>query len=200
MTLFAVNILNNVFVLMMFQDLSCQSFECAEWKVCFKNSTISIFGFYRPYSEKHQVTQSTSLLNLLSHYNKSTRKLNLLLFWAISLFILTVNQTVAPEKFWNVWKSLGMIQHVHTATHNSGHILDLIVTKKGDKLANVIIQWWTISYLTIVLSPASLNKINLHWWEKNGHLETGNQFRNNLCGQIWCTWIISRVNRPLLVS
>lgn len=112
-----------------------QSFEFTEWEIKCKTLRLAVMGVYRPqYSKTHPVTEATFLKEFPELLGK-------VLFKPISVLILgDFNLHVDDDtdcyskRFNECLQSYGLVQHVKTPTHISGHVLDLILTRRADRL------------------------------------------------------------------
>lgn len=111
-----------------------QSFECAEWRLSFNNFVSYVIGIYRPpYSEKHPVILAkfiTEFTQLLESIVLKTEPVIIMGDFNIHLDNVT---DCYSKQFNQCLQSFGLIQHVVNPTHVSGHTLDLIISRKGDK-------------------------------------------------------------------
>ena len=107
-----------------------RSFEYALWTVCLKSVSLSVLAIYRPpYSEVHRVSIKSFcdeigdfLVDVSLHNN------NLIVMGDLNIYIDDQEDTVA-KGFLEIMEALGMSQHVTSATHNAGHMLDQIYTE-----------------------------------------------------------------------
>ena len=112
------------------------SFEFSEWdlRVDNNNSLLIVIIYRAPFSLAHPITVSSFIAEF-------TEYLESLIFPSCPLLITgdfntrnDDNDDVDSLRFLEFIKSMGLEQHVHTATHAHGHILDLVITRQSDYL------------------------------------------------------------------
>ena len=117
---------------------SFQSFEYAEWKVSFRNFVFLVVGVYRPpYSEKHPVTQTMFITEFSDQLENLSLTPDPIVILGDFNLHLDDKTDYYSTQFLKCLQSFGFKQHVSMPTHTSGHILDLIITRKGDKISDV---------------------------------------------------------------
>ena len=112
-----------------------RSFECFQLDISANNKTMSIFPIYRP--EPSMVSMSTffrefssymEMLSILSHEVLIVGDFNI---------HLDMTNTPNSRKFMDILLSFNFVQHVAESSHESGHILDLVISRQSDFVSNV---------------------------------------------------------------
>ena len=112
-----------------------ESFEYAEWKITTKSCNLVVVGLYRPpYSEKHRVTQSQFLHEFPSLLEKLSMCNEPILILGDINFHCEIKDDVYTKQLLSQLKSFNMKQIVDTPTHNSGHTLDVIITRCNETI------------------------------------------------------------------
>lgn len=114
---------------------SFQTFELIELLLNAKSSTFRIVVIYRPpISSTNKLTYSAFLeefTTLLEHISLASGKLHVMVGHC------HVNEEGSNAlKFLELLKIFDLEQHVNIPTHNSGHTLDLISTRKDESVIN----------------------------------------------------------------
>ena len=115
-----------------------RSFECVEWKISNQTLIFSVFGIYRPpYSERHPFT----LASFIQEFTEFLERVSLYTTPIVIMGDFNIHMDNASDcytkQFHHCLKTFDLIQNVTTKTHTGGHILDLIITRKGDKHTKV---------------------------------------------------------------
>ena len=113
------------------------NFEFALWKVSNIHSSIVILGIYRPPTrnfDTDQNTLQTFLIEFTKFHNDISAEHNDIII--AGDFNIHVNSEIDndADQFLNMLETLGLLQHIHFATHNKGNILDLIITEQFSKI------------------------------------------------------------------
>lgn len=115
------------------------SFEFSHWMVEFQSRKLQIVIIHRPpYSRNHPVTTSVFFVDFSGF-------LECIIMSSVPLLIagdfnihVDVPGTAYSVCLKELLESMGLQQHVNEPTHESGHILDLIITRQCDSLlANI---------------------------------------------------------------
>ena len=111
------------------------SFEYSEWLIKLLNLHLRLFIVYRvPYSESHPVPMGVFFEEfscLLEDFINYTEPI--ILAGDFNIHVDSIDNADSV-KFLDLLESTGLVQHVTTSTHESGHILDNIITRSCDKL------------------------------------------------------------------
>ena len=107
-----------------------RSFEYVTWKLTTKSRQLTLTGIYHPpYSSKNRITNSMFpddftefTTNLLSNHT------NNIILGDFNLHVSDYDNNDATI-FMDTCEAMGLYQHVTFATHKSGNILDLMLTK-----------------------------------------------------------------------
>ncbi len=118
---------------------SYQSFEHMQVSITASKAHINLLIIYRPPpSTKNRLTVDQffhEFGTLLEEVTISPGKL--LIMGDFNFHIDDINNTHA-RKFSNMLELFNLHQHVKEGTHNSGHILDLVITRSSDSMVNNI--------------------------------------------------------------
>ena len=111
------------------------SFEYSEWLVTSANNRVKLCVIYRPpYSEDHPVSVQ-SFFTEFEDYLESIVLSNEPIC-IMGDFNIHMDKSTCPDqhKLMDILNSFGLIQHVNIPTHQSGHTLDLIITRNSDDI------------------------------------------------------------------
>ncbi|XP_068684753.1 uncharacterized protein [Montipora foliosa] len=107
-----------------------RSFEYCEWNIMNLSRPLKIIGIYRPpYSEAHPVSANVFFEEFSAYLENIVMYPEVLLISGDFNFHLDSHTDSDADKFSDLLETFGLIQHVTTHTHSSGHILDLVVTR-----------------------------------------------------------------------
>jgi hypothetical protein len=108
------------------------SFEFSEWQVDLDNRKFQICVIYRPpYSSQHPVPTGIFMEEFPEYLENTVMCQESLLL--IGDFNIHVDDSSDPHAaaFMNMLEALSLVNHVYFQTHESGHALDLIISKRG---------------------------------------------------------------------
>ena len=113
-----------------------RSFEFVEWTISWQNVRLKVFSIYHiPYSQSHPVTDATFLEEIQDYFeNIVLCNERLLIVGDFNLHIDDISDQYGKE-FLDVLDSFGLVNHVWVPTHESGHTLDLIITRNNDEFS-----------------------------------------------------------------
>ena len=107
-----------------------RSFESSEWNITLQSHVIKLVAVYRPPSATALYVPSSLFFEEFSIYLESVvTSTELLLISGDFNFHLNSAEDNNTKKFCDLLETFGLTQHVTFSTHNSGHILDLIITR-----------------------------------------------------------------------
>ena len=110
------------------------SFEFSHWMVEFQSRRLQIIIIYRsPYSRNHPVTTSVFFADFSSFLENIMSSVPLLIAGDFNIHV-EVPGNAERVCFKELLESTGLQQHVNEPTHESGHTLDLIITRHCDSL------------------------------------------------------------------
>ncbi|KAJ8037927.1 Vesicular glutamate transporter 3 [Holothuria leucospilota] len=111
------------------------SFEYAVWNVKVTTSTtLTVVAIYRPpYSTLHPVNTTIFLDEFADFITKILVDYENVLIGGDFNIHMDVENDAEKIKFSYLLDTFGLEQHVTQATHRSGHILDLLISKQGDR-------------------------------------------------------------------
>ena len=111
------------------------SFEFSEWILISGSARIRLAIVYRsPYSTKHPVTIFWFVSEFSQYLESFVLCTEPILLCGDFNIQVDVQDNPNVESFLDLIDSLGLVQHVHFATHVQGHILDLVITRKMDSI------------------------------------------------------------------
>jgi len=111
------------------------SFEFSHWMVEFQSQKLQIvITFCPPYSSNHPVTTSVFFADFLSFLENIIMSFVPLLIAGDFNIHIDVPGNAGSICFKKLHESMGLQQHVNEPTHESGHTLDLIITRQCDSL------------------------------------------------------------------
>ena len=116
-----------------------KSFEFSEWIVKHGSRKLRVIVIYRPpYSGNHPVTSKVFFEEFSSYLESIVMSSELLLI--AGAFNIHVDVPENPDGVCciELLQSIGLQQHVVTPTHESGHTLDLIITRQCDSLLSSV--------------------------------------------------------------
>ena len=116
-----------------------KSFEFSEWIVKHGSHKLRTFVIYRPpYSSNHPVTSNVFFDEFASYLESIVMSSQPLLI-AVD-FNIHVDVPNDPNRvsLLELLESMGLQQHVVTPTHESGHTLDLIITRQCDSVLSSV--------------------------------------------------------------
>ena len=136
------------------------SFEFSPWMVEFQSRRLQIIIVYRPpYSSNHPVTTSVSFADFSSFLESIIMSSVPLLIagdFNIHVDVLGNADSVCLKELLG---SMGLQQHVNEPTHESGHTLDLIITRQCDSLlANIPVNDCLFSDHSTLMCDLTLDK------------------------------------------
>ena len=115
--------------------LNCNSFECFQLDITSNNKTMSLFPIYRP--EPNTVSMSTFFDEFSSYLEiQSILSHDIIILGDFNIHMDMLNSQNA-NKFSEILSGFDLIQHVTENTHESGHILDLVISRQNDFVSNV---------------------------------------------------------------
>ena len=112
------------------QNGSTSSFEYATWGITTKNRQIVVMGIYHPpYSIKNRITNKM-FINVFTTFASTllTDHSNNVLVGDFNLHVSKEDDLEAAT-FTDTYEAFGLYQYVTFPTHNSGKILDLVLTE-----------------------------------------------------------------------
>ena len=114
------------------------SFEFSHWMVEFQTRKLQIIIIYGPpYSSNHPVTTSVFFAGFSSFLENIMSSVPLLIASDFNIHV-DVSGNVDSVCLKKLFESMGLQQDVNMPTHESGHMLDLIITQQCDSLlANI---------------------------------------------------------------
>ena len=126
---------------------NARSFEYAVWKVQFKDITVTILAIYRPpYSDVNRVTVNMFLEDFSKFLpDFITDEQNVIIMGDFNIHINDETDRNA-QAFKELIDGLGLEQHVTSATHKAGNILDHLYTEVGGNIK--IIQCVNKDYIS----------------------------------------------------
>ena len=115
------------------------SFEFSHWMVEFQSRKLQIIIIYRPpYTSNHPVTTSVFFADFSSFLESIIMSSVPLLIAGDFNIHVDVPGNADSVCLKELLESVGLQQHVNEPTHESGHTLDLIITRQCDSLlANI---------------------------------------------------------------
>ena len=115
--------------------LNCNSFECFQLDITSNNKTMSLFPIYRP--EPNTVSMSTFFDEFSSYLEiQSILSHDIIILGDFNIHMNMLNSQ-NENKFSEILSGFDLIQHVTENTHESGHILDLVISRQNDFVSNV---------------------------------------------------------------
>ncbi len=113
-----------------------RSFEFSEWIISWQNVRLKVCVVYHiPYSRSHPVTDAT-FLEEIQEYLESIALCNekLLIAGDFNLHVDDESDQYGNE-FCDFLDSVGLVNHVNVPTHESGHTLDLLITRNNGEIS-----------------------------------------------------------------
>ncbi len=140
-----------------------RSFEFSEWNLSWLNNRLRFCVIYHPpYSEANPVTNKTFLEEFEDYIENVLLSPEPLCIVGDFNLHMDVMDDCYQRQMSDLLNSVGLQQHVNVPTHKSGHILDLIITRCGDKLdVSSPRAGYMITDHCFVLSSFSLPRPNL---------------------------------------
>ena len=112
-----------------------RSFEYSEWILTWLNNRLRFCVIYHPpYSEANPVTNKTFLEEFEAFIENVLLSPEPLCIVGDFNLHMDVKDDCYQRQMTDLLNSVGLQQHVTVPTHKSGHTLDLIITRCGDKL------------------------------------------------------------------
>ena len=133
-------------------DRKFKSFEYLQLDISVENKKISIFPIYRP--EPNLVAMSVyfeEFSNLLERICVISN--DILILGDFNIHIDIVNNPTL--RFAETFTAFNLVQHVTEATHESGHLLDLVISRPTDFVSNIIIGEYFSDHKTILFDLKS---------------------------------------------
>ena len=136
------------------------SFEFSHWMVEFQSRKLQIIIIYRPpYSSNHPVTTSVFFADLSSLLESIIMSSVTLLIAGDFNIHVDVPGNADSVCLKELLESMGLQQHVNEPTHESGHTLDLIITRQCDSLlANIPVTDCLFSDHSTLICDLTLGK------------------------------------------
>ena len=111
------------------------SFEFSEWKLSVRGRIIRLVVVYRPpYSKEHPVPASVFFQEFSAFLKTTVLCPEVLLVSGDFNFHLDDPSDTDARKFIELMDMFGLLQHITTPTHVSGHILDLIISRSSNDI------------------------------------------------------------------
>ncbi len=108
-----------------------KSFEYSEYVVKLDNKKCRLHVIYRPtYSEKHPVTTSTFFEEFPDYLECAVTSVDPLIIAGDFNIHMDVPNDPDTKKFLSLLECMGLQNHVFIQTHEDGHALDLVITRK----------------------------------------------------------------------
>ena len=112
------------------------SFEYFQLDISANNKTMSLFPIYRP--EPNMVSMDT----FFSEFSSYLEMISILSHEILILGDFNVHMDMKDNpnsrKFMDIVSGFNLVQHVMESSHESGHILDLVISRRNDFVSNVI--------------------------------------------------------------
>ena len=134
-------------------DRKFKSFEYLQLDILVENKKISVFPIYRP--EPNLVAMNVffeEFSNLLERICIIPNDILILGDFNIHLDILNNPLSL---RFVEMLTSFNLIQHITEATHESGHTLDLVISRPNDFVTNIIVGEYFSDHKTILFDLKS---------------------------------------------
>ena len=136
------------------KEFNCgfHSFECMQLDVNGNNKSYSLYPLYRP--EPNNETMGKFLdefSTLLEEISVVTQ--DIVIFGDFNIHIDMNNST--SSKFNDIITAFDLVQHVMEPTHESGHILDLVISKPNDFVSGVEIGEYFADHKAITFNIQS---------------------------------------------
>ena len=134
-------------------DRKFKSFEYLQLDISVENKMISIFPIYRP--EPNLVAMSVyfeEFFNLLERICVISN--DILILGDFNIHIDIVNNPTSL-RFAETLTAFNLFQHVTEATYESGHLLDLVISRPNDFVSNIIIGEYFSDHKTILFDLKS---------------------------------------------
>ena len=113
--------------------------EYSEWKVTSGSRRVNLIIMYRPpYSAAHPVTSAVFFVEFAEYLESIVLSADPLLIVGDFNIHIDSNENYDAIKLSELLQSFSLTQHVQVPTHSSGHILDLIITRKTDDLVSSV--------------------------------------------------------------
>ena len=111
------------------------SFEFSEWKLSAHGRIIRLVVVYRPtYSKEHPVPASVFFQEFSAFLETTVLCPEVLLVSGDFNFHLDDSSDADVRKFMELMDTFGLLQHITTPTHVSGHTLDLIISRSSNAI------------------------------------------------------------------
>ena len=112
------------------------SFEYSEWQLkCGPSEILTVLVVYRPpYTKQHPVTVNTFISEFSDYLELVvTTPHKLIIGGDFNIHVEDPNDSES-KKFLSLIESMSLKNNIWTPTHTSGHVLDLLITRKNDNL------------------------------------------------------------------
>lgn len=112
-----------------------RSFEFSEWNCSIGKDIVKLIVVYRPpYSPEHPVTSGVFYDEFSAFLDNLVMCPEVLIIAGDFNFQWGETDNDETKKFMDVLETFGLTQHVTVPTHQSGHILDLIITRSSNDI------------------------------------------------------------------
>ena len=109
------------------------SFEYSEWSVVINSYRLRLVIIYRPpYSSNHPITINRFFIDFPEYLESIVLCPEPILITGDFNIHVDVSDDPNTNRCLDLLESMGLQQHVYQPTHEMGHILDLIITRKSD--------------------------------------------------------------------
>ncbi len=113
-----------------------RSFEFVEWILSWQNVRLKVCTIYHiPYSPAHPVTNATFIDEIQDYFESLVLCNEKLLIAGDFNLHVDVEADYYGKEFRDILVSFGLVNHVSIPTHESGHTLDLLITRDTDELS-----------------------------------------------------------------
>ena len=129
-----------------------QSFEFSEWSVRVNQHVLNMVSAYRPpYSADHPISSRVFFDEFSSYLEGIVMTPGILLITGDFNFHVECQSDNDAKCFAEILQTYGLHQHVLVPTHESGHTLDLIITRSNNDIR--------VSTLKATMAPSDHNFI-----------------------------------------
>ena len=126
-----------------------RSFEYSEYSVTLDNRKCHLYAIYRPpYSERHPVNISVFFEEFADYLESVVVSVDPIIISGDFNIHIDVPDDPCTVKFLSILECLGLKNHVFNPTYESGHALDLFITRKDCDF-----QSWTASCRLLYIRP-----------------------------------------------
>ncbi len=112
-----------------------RSFEYSEWMVSWNNIKLKLCVIYHiPYSQAHPVSDATFMKEIEDYFDSVVLCNELLLIVGDFNIHVDDDSDYYGREFCDLFSGFGLVNHVTVPTHDSGHTLDLIITRNTSEI------------------------------------------------------------------